>query len=46
MLEYWRSSPYVLELMDGYLVKKELERAGADSAEVRAAVQRNHNLLT
>ena len=28
MLEYWRSSPYVLELMDGYVVKKELERAG------------------
>ncbi|KAA1419208.1 helicase [Nocardioides humilatus] len=46
MLEYWRSSPYVLELMDGYVVKKELERAGAESGEVIAAVRRAANLLT
>lgn len=45
MLEYWRSSPYVLELMDGYAVKKELERHGADNAHVRAAVRQNRNLL-
>ena len=42
MLEYWRSSPYVLELMDGYVVKKELERAGADNADVVAAVRAAH----
>ena len=27
VLEYWRSSPYVLELMDAYQVKKRLEAA-------------------
>lgn len=46
MLEYWRSSPYVLELMDGYVVKKELDRAGADSAEVVAAVRAAPRLLS
>lgn len=46
MLEYWRSSPYVLELMDGYVVKKELERTGADSAEVVAAVGTASRLLS
>ncbi|KHL18344.1 helicase-like protein [Mumia flava] len=30
LLEYWRSSPYVLELMEGYKVKKTL-RAHADT---------------
>ncbi|MBS2936582.1 DEAD/DEAH box helicase [Nocardioides sp. J2M5] len=45
MLEYWRSSPYVLELMDGYVVKKELERVGADSAEVTSAIVAAPRLL-
>jgi hypothetical protein len=46
MMEYWRSSPYVLELMDGYVVKKELEQAGPLSDEVRAAVKQARHLLT
>ncbi len=46
MLEYWRSSPYVFELMDGYVVKKELERSGTHSAEVRIAVEKNRRLLS
>jgi hypothetical protein len=46
MLEYWRSSPYVLELMDGYIVKKELERAGSASHEVRSAVKQASRLLS
>ncbi len=46
MLEYWRSSPYVLELMDGYVVKKELERAGSRSDDVKSAVRQARNLLS
>ena len=46
MLEYWRSSPYVLELMDGYVVKKELERVGVDSPEVTAAIHSAKHLLS
>ncbi|MBD3947558.1 C-terminal helicase domain-containing protein [Nocardioides ganghwensis] len=46
MLEYWRSSPYVLELMDGYVVKKELESAGAQSAEVKQAIRQSPRSLT
>lgn len=46
MMEYWRSSPYVLELMDGYVVKKELESAGPHSDEVRSAVKDATNLLS
>lgn len=45
MLEFWRSSPYVLELMDGYVVKKELERAGAESADVCAAIKEHGKSL-
>lgn len=46
MLEYWRSAPYVLEFMDGYMVKKELESAGPLSEEVLAAVEQSKGLLT
>src|SRR5690606_29835589 len=46
MMEYWRSAPYVLELMDNYTVKKELERAGADSAEVVQALRESARSLT
>lgn len=47
MLEYWRSSPYVLELMEGYIVKKELERASANHPEIMTAVsQHQHGLLS
>ncbi|WP_107771030.1 C-terminal helicase domain-containing protein [Nocardioides sediminis] len=46
MLEYWRSSPYVLELMDGYVVKKELESAGAESDEVKRAIRETTRSLT
>lgn len=46
MLEYWRSAPYVLELMDNYQVKQDLEQRGSDNAEVRAAVAGNKHLLS
>lgn len=47
MLEYWRSSPYVLELMDGYVVKKELESAdNTDTDLVNAVNQQRPRLLS
>lgn len=32
-LEFWRSSPYVLELMDGYKLKKQLETHAQDPGD-------------
>ena len=45
MLEYWRSAPYVLELMDGYVVKKELEASDSADTDLVAAVRQQRPYL-
>lgn len=39
-LEYWRSSPYVLEFMDGYKLKRDLEKHEASDPDLVAALGR------
>lgn len=45
-MEFWRSAPYVLELMEQYQLKKKLEAHPGADAELIAAVREAGNLLS